>query len=425
MWTDSLINSVRESFTAIEDYRSINCSYSLVDTLMGAFSIFHLKDPSLLAFREQFLSRSENLKQVYGFKEIPEDSGLRKCLDQFDPTLLRPTFKLLLEQLRSGKILEQKRVLGDYLAISCDGTGYFCSTETNCPHCLTRQLRSGELQYHHQLLACCIVHPEQDTVFPVVAEAIVRQDGNEKNDCERNAAKRLIPEVRKTLSTDKIIMLLDALYADGPTICSLQEQQCNYIITIKEGFVLLQAKRLEQEGSLQELTWTIGNARCTARFADGLILNGQNKDILTNYLFYQETDMKNGKTIYQNAWITDLSIVADQVKNLVSVARARWKIENETFNTLKNQGYHLEHNYGHGKQYLCTVFATLMFLAFLVDQISQFADSYFQKAMAMFKTKKAFWFKILATFDVLPCMSMNAIYRFIAGDLKTSLPKIE
>ena len=36
--------------------------------------------------------------------------------------------------------------------------------------------------------------------------------------------------------------------------------------------------------------------------------------------------------------------------------RARWKIENETFNTLKNQGYHFEHNYGHGEQHLSVVF---------------------------------------------------------------------
>ena len=392
---------------------------------MGAFSMFHLKDPSLLAFREQFVYRSQNLRAVYGFEKIPEDSGLRKCLDKLDPSLLRPAFKTLTDQLRKGKILDQKRVLGGYLAVSADGTGHFCSSKIACPHCLTRKFRSGEEQHHHQLLASCIVHPGQQTVFPVAAEAIVRQDGCEKNDCERNAAKRLFPQIRQVLPDERIVVLLDALYADGPTVRALQAEKCRYIITVKEGYVLLQAQRLEQEGALQEVTWYEGNARCTARFANGLMLNGQNRDILTNYLHYREVDKKTGELIYQNEWITDLLIEKGKVKEMVQVARARWKIENETFNTLKNQGYHLEHNYGHGKQFLCTVFATLMFLAFLVDQIAQFADACFQKAMEKFKTRRAFWQRVQATFDVLPCVSMNVIYRYIAGDIQITLPILE
>jgi hypothetical protein len=59
----------------------------------------------------------------------------------------------------------------------------------------------------------------------------------------------------------------------------------------------------------------------------------------------------------------------------------RWKIENETFNTLKNQGYNLEHNYGHGNKNLCSVFGILMMLAFLVDQIQQACCKLFQAAL--------------------------------------------
>ena len=425
MRTDDLISTVRQSFATIKDHRSHNCTYPLEDTLMGAFAMFHLKDPSLLAFREQVPNRSQNLREVYGLEKIPEDSGLRKCLDQLDPAVLRPVFKALIDQLRNGKALDQKRVLGGYLALSADGTGYFCSTKNTCPHCLTRQVRSGELQYHHQLLASCIVHPGQKTVFPVAAEAIVRQDGSEKNDCERNAAKRLFPQIRQALPEEKIIVLLDALYADGPTVRALQTEQCHYITTIKDGHVLRQAEKLAREGALQEVTWNDGKAICTARFANGLELNGQNQDILTNYLNYLEVDKQTGEPVYHNEWITDLPIDKDKVREMAQVARARWKIENETFNTLKNQGYHLEHNYGHGKQFLCTVFAMLMFLAFLVDQIAQFADVHFQKAMAKFKTRRAFWQRVQATFDVLPCGSMSVIYRFIAGEIQVSLPKLE
>jgi hypothetical protein len=71
--------------------------------------------------------------------------------------------------------------------------------------------------------------------------------------------------------------------------------------------------------------------------------------------------------------------------------RARWKIENETFNTLKNQGYHLEHNYGHGQQHLATVFAYLTLLAFLIDQVQELGCRLFQAARGRFRTRRALW----------------------------------
>jgi hypothetical protein len=74
---------------------------------------------------------------------------------------------------------------------------------------------------------------------------------------------------------------------------------------------------------------------------------------------------------------------------MVTVARTRWKIENETFNTLKNQGYHLEHNYGHGNKYLATNFAILTFLAFLTDQIAQALDTAFQKSLGYLPDQKS------------------------------------
>lgn len=78
--------------------------------------------------------------------------------------------------------------------------------------------------------------------------------------------------------------------------------------------------------------------------------------------------------------------------------RCRWKIENETFNTLKNQGYQFEHNFGHGKKTLHTVFALLMMLAFLLDQVQEAACGLFQKAMIHRKTRRAFWEKMKALF---------------------------
>ena len=161
------------------------------------------------------------------------------------------------------------------------------------------------------------------------------------------------------------------------------------------------------------------------RYANSLILNGQHQDIHVNYLEYEQTEIKSGKTLYKSSWITDIPVDEDNAKELVAVGRARWKIENETFNTLKNQGYHKEHNYGHGKKYLATNFALLMLLAFLVDQVTQAKDKAFQVAWQVCQTKKNLWEKIRQVFDLIPAVSMNAIYRFIAKEQQIDYPLLE
>ena len=93
--------------------------------------------------------------------------------------------------------------------------------------------------------------------------------------------------------------------------------------------------------------------------------------------------------------------------------RARWRIENEVFNTLKNQGYHAEHNYGLGKQYLIFVFALLMMLAFLVDQIQQLCCPLFQSALERLESKKALWDRMRALFQCFHLDSMATLYRAI------------
>ena len=93
-------------------------------------------------------------------------------------------------------------------------------------------------------------------------------------------------------------------------------------------------------------------------------------------------------------WVTDLAVSGSNVRELARAARARWRIENETFNTLKNQGYHFEHNFGHGQQHLSVVMAFLMMLAFLVDQVQQRCCPLFAAALDKMQTKRHLWEEI-------------------------------
>ena len=114
-------------------------------------------------------------------------------------------------------------------------------------------------------------------------------------------------------------------------------------------------------------------------------------------------------------WITNLPLSARTVERVMRAGRSRWQIENETFNTLKNQGSHFEHNYGHGAQNLATVLAVLMFLAFAVDHIQQRCWELFRQVRAGLRTKVKVWESLRSLFKVLHLRTMEALYRRMAS----------
>jgi Transposase DDE domain len=430
---DSLILSLKTAFGTVKEHRYKNAQTPLADYLQSGFAMFHLKDPSLHHYRINFKEREANLSRIYGIDTLHSDSAMREAIDGIDPKDLQKCFKVPLQMLNEMGITKEYKVLGKYNCLLIDGTEHYCTctSDAPCEQCLTKVHRNkkGEVTkttYHHQALGCVMAHPEHKEVFPIVSEAIVKQDGETKNDCELNAAKRLMPLIREALpqSDYELLVVLDALYPNGPFIRTLNKHNLRYVIGIKEGFVCVQVEDLRKKNALHEYEWeNASGEKCVARYYEGLILNGENQDILVNYFEYEQFDKKGVRT-YSNSWVTDLPVNKDNVQELVKVGRSRWKIENETFNTLKNQGYHLEHSYGHGTKNLATNFMLLTFLAFLVDQIAQKLDDSFKKALAYCKTKKNLWEKVRHVFDLLPCMSMDVIYRFISKELKIDFPML-
>ena len=106
----------------------------------------------------------------------------------------------------------------------------------------------------------------------------------------------------------------------------------------------------------------------------------------------------------------------------MQAGRSRWKIENETFNTLKNQGYQFEHNFGHGQQNLSVVLAMLMMLTFLVDQTQQLGCPQFAAAWKKCISKRALWERMREIFHQFEATSMQALYQAV---LSTRKPPLE
>lgn len=422
-----LLALVRKEFEQIKEYRIKTITYQLADVLMSALAMFGLKYPSLLRFeqnRHESILRA-NLKNLYGVERAPSDTQMREILDPVAPEDLRPAFRRVHRELQRQKALAKYQFLGGYL-MSVDGTGQFSSTQIKCDECCSRTLRNGTEQYYHQLLAAVIVHPAQKTVLPLFPEAITRQDGESKNDCERNAAKRLLPAIRAAFPKLQLIVLEDSLAANAPHLRLLHELQMSYLIVVKEtDHAYLKAVVDTQMKSGQGRTIELREDDTTRQFCylNQVPLNQSNPDLLVNYLEYHE--LKEGQTIYHCSWITDIELIPDNVFQIMRAGRARWKIENETFNTLKNQDYHLEHNYGHGKQHLATVLATLMMLHFLLDQVQELACPLFQAARRTCSSRCQFWEIMRAYWFLQVLPSWEAFFKFIINRLKLEVEQLD
>jgi hypothetical protein len=334
-------------------------------------------------------------------------------LDEVNPEQLRPLYKQLFERAKQEKVLDSYLFMGQYYLVSPDGTGYFASKQLNCPHCLEKHLRNGETQYYYYLLGAAIVHPTQKTVISLMPEPIMRQDGATKNDSERNAAKRFLHDLRQDHPTLPLLIVEDSLSSNAPHIQELQKQNLRFILGAKPGdhkFLFRYVAQARAAGRSTEFAVQETGVTHRFHFVNQAPLNESHPDLLVNFLEYWEiTDHAE----QHFSWVTDSTISQQNAYALMHGGRARWKTENETFNTLKNQGYHFEHNFGHGQQHLSVVFANLMMLAFLVDQLQEAACRLFQAALATVGSKIRLWEKLRAYFLVLPFDTMERLYQAI------------
>src|SRR5947208_358301 len=366
---DALFGFVRNGFARIPDYRSNEVEIALADALMSAFAMFSLKAPSLLAFDKE---RAEgNLSTIYGIERVPCDTHMRAILDPVSPKVLRPVFTSVFRQLQRGKALEPMAFLDGHYLLALDGTAYFSSQTIHCASCLHKVHRNGSITYFHQMLGAAIIHPDLREVIPLMPEPIVKHDGTAKNDCERNAAKRFIAKLRQDHPHLKFIVTEDSLSSNAPHIETLQDHALHYILGVKEGdhaYVFQQVQAAEHAGRVTsyERHDRAAGVVHRFRFVNDVPLNAANTGVRVNFIEYWE---QGADKVQHFSWVTDLRVNTRNVYHLMRGGRARWKIENETFNTLKNQGYNFEHNYGHGEKHLSVVFAFLIMLVLCLDQL--------------------------------------------------------
>ena len=413
--SNSLIELINNNFALIKDKREDNKSISLPNILMSSYSMFSLKHPSLLSFSKKYSNDKQNLESVFKISKIPSDNEMRDVIDEVSSADIKAIFPKIFKRLQRSKDLLKFLFMGKYYLISGDGTEYFKSNKIACVNCMQRNLKDGSTQNYHQFYGSAIVHPDMKEVIPLAPEPIIRQDGNTKNDCERNASKRWLADFRKAHPKLSGIIIEDALSSNAPHIREIMFHHLRFILGVKEAdhkFLFEYVSSKKKSGDVIEYSIIKGTKTHIFSFINNVPLNKSNQDLLLNFLEYWEVDNKTGKTQHFS-WVTDLKIKIQNVYDIMRGGRARWKIENETFNTLKNQDYHFEHNYGHGKKNLSVNLGLLMMLAFLIDQTLEISCDLFQRALKKNGSRIALWSETRELFNTYICDSMNQIYEAI------------
>jgi hypothetical protein len=419
---DTEIVKLRSIFEEVKDKRAKNASHKLSDILMSGYAMFSLKYSSLHDFEQQNHVEKMNLEAVFGISKLCSDTQLRDVLDSVNPDFIRQLFPKKFATLQKMGVLDEfgHKIGGSvYLIVSCDGVQHFSSKKIGCNCCLTQKHKDGSVTCHHNMLCAALVHPDKREVFILDVEPIIQQDGTEKNDCERNAAKRLQENMgesyKKYQKQYNFLLVEDALYANAPHIEILESNHYSYILNVKPDshktlFAYIKGKRERKE--LKTFSYSENGIKHEFEYVNNVLLCNSSPTTRVNFIQYSQTDAKGKKTTF--TWITNIKLAENKLVAIMKAGRARWKIENETFNTLKNLGYHFEHNYGHGKDHLSTMFAYLMLLAFYIDQLIQSCCHIFKKIEKNIATKIKIWTTIKAIFQTNYVFSINDIYRQIA-----------
>ncbi len=355
----------------------------MTDIGLAAFSLFFMQSPSFLAHQRHLAEGQgrSNCETLFGMTAIPCDNHVRAMLDPVDPGHFHPLFADTLVQLRRSGGLKPFRRLDGHVLIAFDGTEYFGSKKLHCGICSTRR-RGDNIEYFHTLLAATLVAPGHNRVLPLAPEFVVPQDGHDKQDCETMAVRRWLDAHGKRCADLAPVYLGDDLYSRQPVCEAVRAVDGHFLFVCKPSShptlqEYLTGIELPEHGERIKR----GRHRYLYRYrwlrdvplrdgADALRVNWLSIEIIN----------PAGEITYRNSFITDLPVDRDNVAELAACGRARWKIENESFNTLKTKGYNLEHNFGHGKQNLSAVLAILNLLAFAFHTVCEIADHHWRQA---------------------------------------------
>ena len=404
-----------------------NTQYRMPDAALGAFGIFFTQSPSFLEYQRRLQEHKgrNNAHTLFGVTQIPCDNHIRTLLDPIAPSHFDPVFIEVFERLEQHHLLESFRVLGDQLLVALDGTNYFSSQAIQCHNCLTRQLSNGQTLYYHSAITPVVVCPGRSQVIALPPEYIMPQDGHDKQDCEQMAGKRWIRKHAEAFAPHQVTLLGDDLYSKQPFCALALAQGFNFILVCKPDSHLKLYERVafwhanDGIAACESRHW---NGRFTEvsmyrSLNDVLLLDGKDA-VSVNWFEITVINATTGEQLYHNSFITNHRVTVENVAAVAQAGRGRWKIENENNNVLKTKGYHVEHNFGHGQQYLAAVMLSLNLLAFLFHTVLEWSDDKYALLRRVLARRQTFFDDIRALTRSLVFDSWDHLIDFMLRGLE-------
>jgi hypothetical protein len=410
------------TFAALADQRDPRrITWELPAVLMSAFAMLFFQHPSLLEYQRRMQKRTgrSNLERVFAVQELPSDTQMREILDGVPTEPLRRVLPQIFEQMRRvGWTTRFVTEVGGekYYPTVLDGSEYFHSAQIHCPSCLRQRQANGETHYSHSVVAATVTRAGSHAILPLDAEEVRNTDGQQKQDCELTAAKRLVNRLRAEHRQLSMCIVGDDLYGHEPFIQELRALRMSFVLVAKptsHGALFEQLEEREQRGEGIRGTWTEGSGRHRRAFeyrsatAVPLTQSGVER---VNFLEVWER-RPDGTVSYHNSWVTDLVVTPATVVSIVGIGRSRWKIENEQFNVHKNHGYEVEHNYGHGQQTLSMVFYLLNLLAFVAHKLLEFGDRLYQQCRVG-ESRRGLWTLFRSAFSLIAFDTWEAMLHY-------------
>jgi hypothetical protein len=420
---------VQETCAGLPDRRrGKNRQYTMADIGVAAFSVFFMQSPSFLAHQRHLAQGAghgrSNCETLFGMTKIPSDNHIRDMLDGVPPECFHPPLIAAFDLLERGGGLTAFRRLGHHVLIAFDGTEYYRSAKLHCPCCSTRKRSGGKIEYFHSMVAATLVAPGHNQVVPLQPEFVVPQDGHDKQDCESMAARRWLAAHGAHYVRLDPVYLGDDLYSRQPTCQDVLATGGHFLFvckpsshpTIEEYLTGIELPELTQQVKRGRARFTY-----TYRWLADVPLRADADAMTVNWLMIEIRNAA-GEVTYRNSFITDLPVDRDNVVELAACGRARWKIENESFNTLKTKGYNLEHNFGHGQHHLSAVLAILNLTAFAFHTVAELLVGLWRNALHQIGARAHFFSHLRAITAYILFPSWSDLLQTLAGAIPQPRP---
>jgi hypothetical protein len=395
----------------VDDCRKKASEYELAAHLTACLAMFLFKAGSRNQYNQyrEDIQFQKNYKRLFGFA-MPHGDSVQNVMALLDVSQVEQLKQKMVHVLLQRKAFHGSRYRGRWFRIAVDASGAGSYDHQRDGQCLTRTSKTGKTTYFHSVLEARLVTPNGFSIS-IATEWIENPEGGEydKQDCERKGFTRLAAKLKKAYPRLPIMILADGLYPYEGFFAICKANRWAFCVTFKDGNLptvweeVLELQRLQSQNTRRVVCRRPdgGTVVQVFQWVTGVDYHGHTLNWLECKETIEPTKPEASEEVSKTTrfvHITDLPVDADNIAGTSHTGRLRWKIENEGFNTLKNGGYGMEHQYARKSYGALRNYFQFMQMAHIIHQLMTL-NTRFQEGFMTAKnhpTLKNLWLDLVA-----------------------------